>query len=179
MARETIIISSVASPEQQINTIGSVSNEPTIPHGFGKQQPIVQPSLNDLNLAPNLFNVLATLAVIQPDDENSPQSPELSHPSPVSTPAVNLNTIEGWETAHTASNDNTFCSEDEPRRVYWDKSSTETFDHNEPRQVSLASSPSSIPPPPPRQKRKLRIGIFFPKNGECRSTRANHAASRY
>ena len=88
----------------------------------------MQPSLKDLNLAPNLFNVLATLAVIQPDDENNPQSPELSHPSPVSTPPVNLNTIEGWETAHTATDDNTFCSEDEPARVYWDKSPKETFD---------------------------------------------------
>ena len=71
-ARETITISSVASLEPQIVTIDSDSNEPTIPHGIGNQHPIVPPSLNDLNLPPNPFNVLATMAVNRQDEKYSP-----------------------------------------------------------------------------------------------------------
>ena len=48
-------------------TIESDSNEPTFPYAFGTQHPIVPPSLNDLNLPPNPFNVLATMAVMQQD----------------------------------------------------------------------------------------------------------------
>ena len=84
---EAITISSVASPEPQIVTIDSDSNEPTFPYAFGTQHPIVTPSLIDLNLPPNpFFNLLATMAVIQQDQEDSPQSPEPSDPSPISTP---------------------------------------------------------------------------------------------
>ena len=74
--REVVTISSVASPEQRIVTLDSDSNDPTKPYGFGSQQPIVPPSLNDLNLPPNPFNVLATIALIQTDDAYSPPSPE-------------------------------------------------------------------------------------------------------
>ena len=81
MVRETITISSVASPEPRTVTIDSDSNDPTIPYGFGSQHPIVPPSLNHLNLPPNFFNVLTTMAVIQANDAYSPQSPEPSiHP---------------------------------------------------------------------------------------------------
>ena len=96
--REVITISSVASPEPRIVTLDSDSNDPTMPYGFGNQQPIVPPSLNDLNLPPNPFNVLATMAVIRVDDEYSPQSPEPTIPSPISTPPMNVSTIEGWGT---------------------------------------------------------------------------------
>ena len=68
MEMETITISPVVSPEPQIVTIDSDSNEPTLPYGFGNQQPIIPPSLNDLNLPHNLFNVLATIAVIRADE---------------------------------------------------------------------------------------------------------------
>ena len=95
MAKETIAPSSVASLEPQIVTIDSDSNEPTAPYGFGSQHPIIPPSLNDFNLSPNPFNVLATMAVIRADEEYSPQSPEPSIPSPISTPPINVNTIEG------------------------------------------------------------------------------------
>ena len=47
MEREVITISSVASPEPRILTLDSDSNDPTITYGFGSQQPIVPPSLND------------------------------------------------------------------------------------------------------------------------------------
>ena len=96
MEGEIITISSVASPEPRIVTLDSESNDPTMPYGFGNQQPIVPPSLNDLNLPPNPFNVLATIAVIRVDDEYSPQSPEPTIPSPISTPPMNVSTIEGW-----------------------------------------------------------------------------------
>ena len=88
MDPETITISSVASPEPQIVNIESDSNEPTFPYAFGTQHPIVPPSLNDRNLPPNPFNVLATMAVIQQEQEESPLSPEPSDPSdssPIST----------------------------------------------------------------------------------------------
>ena len=86
MEPEAITISSVAFPEPQIVTIETNFNEPTFPYAFGTQHPIVPPSLNDLNLPPNPFNVLATMAVIQQDQEDSPQSLEPSDPSPISTP---------------------------------------------------------------------------------------------
>ena len=73
MAKETIKISSVASPEPRIVTIDSDSNDSTITYGFGSQHPIVPPSLNELNLPSNPFNVLATMAVIQAEDDYSPQ----------------------------------------------------------------------------------------------------------
>ena len=68
---ETITISSVASPEPQIVTIDSDSNEPTFPYAFGAQYPIVPPSLNDLNLPANPFNILTSMAVVQQDQEDS------------------------------------------------------------------------------------------------------------
>ena len=153
MERKIITIFSVASPEPRIVTLDSDSNDPTMPYGFGNQQPIVPPSLNDLNLPPNPFNVLATIAVIRVDDEYSPQSLEPTIPSPISTPPMNFSTIEGWgDTTHTTTDNDTFYTNDEPRRVYWDISSSDTFDSNEPRNLSVASSPSSTPPPPPRRR---------------------------
>ena len=166
MELEAITISFLASPEPQKVIIESDSNEPTLPYAYGTQHPIVPRSLNDLNLPPNPFNVLATMAVIQQDQEDSPQSPEPSDPSPISTPPMNLSTIEGWETPHTTTDDNTFySSENEPRRVYWDFLPDETFESNEPRRVSPARRPPSTPPPPPRQKRRQSIGMSFPKKG--------------
>ena len=180
MERDVITISSVASPEPRILTLDSDSNDTTMPYGFGNQQPIVPPSLNDLNLPPNLFNVLATIAVIRANEHYSPKSPEPSIPSPISTPPMNVSTIEGWDTTYTTTDDNTFYpSEGEPRRVYWDISSGDTFDSNEPGNVSVASSPSSTPPPQPRQERRLSMGMSFPQKGECRSTPARHAANPY
>ena len=121
MEKEAIKISSVASPEPQIVTMDSDSNEPTFPYAFGIQHPIVPPNLNDLNLPPNPIKLLATMAVIRQDQEDSPQSPEPSDPFPISTPPMNVSTIGGWETPHTTTDDNTFySSENEPRRVYWD-----------------------------------------------------------
>ena len=64
-------ISSIASPEPRMFTIDDDSNEPTMPYGFGRQLPIVPPSLNDLNLPPNPFNILHTMAIVtQTRDDN-------------------------------------------------------------------------------------------------------------
>ena len=139
-AIEHITLSSVASPEPQIITIQSNPNEPTIPYGYWKATPIVPTTLNDLNLPANPFNILATLEVEHPaavthDDNYSLQSLEPSEPSSISTLPTNFSTIEGWETLHKTTDDNTFYSDEEPRRIYF-----------------LPSSPS--PPLPHRQLRK-------------------------
>ena len=145
-------VSLIASPEPQILTINDDSNEPTMPYGFGRQLPIVPPSLNELNLPPNPFNISATMAVVNHtedgnNDNYSPQSPEPSEPSPISTPPMNVSTFDSWETSHTTTDDNTYYSDDEPRRLYF-----------------LPSTPT--PPPPPRKlKRKLSLGMSFPKGG--------------
>ena len=166
MDPETITISSVASPEPQIVTIESDSNEPTFPYAFGAQYPVVPPSLNDFNLPANPFNVLASMEVIQQDQQDSPLSPEPSDPSPISTPPINNSTISGWETPHTTTDENTFYSSDnDPRRVYWDASPNETFKSGEPRRVYPIASPPSTPPPPPRRKRRLSMGMSFSKKG--------------
>ena len=146
-------VSSIASPQPQIITIIDDSNEPTMPYGFGRQLPIVPPSLNDLNLPPNPFNILATMTVVDhtEDDNNdgySPQSPDPSDPSPISTPPMNVSTFNSWETTHTKTDDNTFHSSDEPRRILF-----------------LSLSPSPPPSPPRRQKRKLSLGMSFPQEG--------------
>ena len=160
-------VSSIASAEPRIFTVDDDSNEPMMPYGFGRQLPIIPPSLNDLILPPNHFNILNTMAVVtQMRDDNkeySPQSPEQSDPSPISTPPMNVSTFNSWETPHTTTDDSTFYSENEPRRVHWTSPLDEIFEsEDEPRRIYLLSSPS--PPPPPRKmKRKLEIGMSFPK----------------
>ena len=114
MATEMITISPVASMEPQIVTIDSDSNEHKLPHRFGSKRPIAPPSFNDLNLPSNPFIVLAIMALIQADEVYSPQSPEPSIPSPISTPPMNVSTLEGLETTHTTTDDATFYSEDDP-----------------------------------------------------------------
>ena len=66
--REMIPISPIASPGPQIVKIDSDLNKPAISYGFGRQLPIIPPSLNDLNLPPNPFNILATMAVVNPTE---------------------------------------------------------------------------------------------------------------
>ena len=122
--QELINTSSIASRGPQVITIDSHSNGPTMPYGFGRQLPNLLPSMNDLNLPPNPFNILAIGAVANPAAGGhyrnySPQSPEPSEPSPISTPRMNVSTIEGWHTRHTTLYDNTFFSDDEPWRIHF------------------------------------------------------------
>ena len=151
-------ISSIASPEQPIFTIDDNSNEPTMPYGFGRQLPIVPPSLNDLKLPPNQFNMLKTIAIVtQTQDNNeqySPESPEPSLPSPISTPPMNVSAYNSWETPHTTSDDNTFYSEYELRRVYWTSPLGETLEsEDEPRRLYVLS-PSPSPQPSPQGRKE-------------------------
>ena len=144
-------ISTIASPQPHIFTIHDDSNEPTLPYGFGWQVPIVPPSLNDLNLPPNPFNILATMTVVdRTDDDNndrfSPESPDPSLPSSISSPPMSVSAVNRFETTHTTTDDNTFYSDDELRRIYF-----------------LPSTPT--PPPPRKLKRKLSLGMSFPKEG--------------
>ena len=138
-------ISTIASPEPYIFTINDDSNEPTKPYGFGRQLPIVRPSLNDLKLSPNPFNILATM---RNDDNYSPQSPEPSEPSPISTPPMNVSAFNSWETSYTTTDNDTFYSSDEPRRIYF-------------LPPSLASPPSL----PRKMERRLSLGMSFQKKG--------------
>ena len=141
-----------------------------MPYGFGRQLPIVPLTLNDLNLSPNPFNILATMAVVNytedgNNDNDSPHSPEPSDLSPFSTPHMNVSTFNSWETQHTTIDDNTFYSEDEPRLVYWTSTLDETFySEGERRRIYLMSSPSPLSPPR-KMKRKLQKGMSFPKRG--------------
>ena len=159
-------ISTIASPQPYIFTINDDSNEPTIPYGFGRQLPIVPPSLNDLNLPPNPFNILATMAIANNtadanDDNYSLQSPEPSAPSPISTSPMNVSAFNSRETFYTKTDNDTFYSSEEPRRIYF-----------------LPPSPASPPSPPRKLKRRLSLGMSFPKKGECRSTSAKPAVTR-
>ena len=163
-------ISTIASPQPHIFTIHDDSNEPTMPYGLGQQHPIVPPSLNDLNLPPNPFNILATMAVVDPNhednnDRDSPESPDPSVPSSISTPPMNVSAFRSWETSYTTTDSDTFYTSDEPRRVYWDLSSDHDLGSSLPRNPSVASSPCVTPPPPRAQKRKLSLGMSFPKDG--------------
>ena len=150
-ARRMSSLSRIASPQPYIFTINDNFNEPRIPYGFGRQVPIVPPSLNDLNLPPNPFNIVATMAIGNNtgdanDDNYSPQSPEPSEPSPISTPPMNVSAFNSWETSYTTTDNDAFYSSDEPSRIYF-----------------LPPSPSPPPSPPRRQKRKLSLGMSFPK----------------
>ena len=146
-------ISTIASPEHQIVTINDDSKEPTMPYVYGWQLPIVPPSLNDLNLPPNPFNILAKMAIANNtedanDDTYSPQSSEPSEPSPISTPPINVSAFNNWETSYTTTDDDPFYTEDEPRRIYF-----------------LPPSPSTPLPLQKKLKRKLSLGMSFSKEG--------------
>ena len=78
---------------------------------------------------------------------------------------MNLSTIYGWETPRTTTDDNTFYLEDEPERVHWTSLLDETF-RSEGKPRRIFQLPSPMPPSPPRKvKRKLEMGMSFPKRG--------------
>ena len=62
---EMISKSFIASPEPQIVKINCVSNEPTMPYGFGRQLSVIPPSINDLNMLLNPFNILENMVVVK------------------------------------------------------------------------------------------------------------------
>ena len=62
LAREIITISYVASPERQMMSVESTSDNQVIFIGFGRQDAIISFCLNDLTIPPNPITFLATLA---------------------------------------------------------------------------------------------------------------------
>ena len=72
---------SIAYPEPQILTINDDSNEPTMPYVFGRQLPIVPLSLNGLNLPPNPFNMMTTMAVVNHTENGNDENYRRSHRS--------------------------------------------------------------------------------------------------
>ena len=127
-------------------------------------------SLNDLNLPPNPFIILAAITVVQQnptphDDKYSPQTPEPSNPKPIPTSLMNLSTIDGWETPHTTTNDNTFYSKHKPRRVHWTSLLDELFHSEGKLKRTYLLSGTSPPSPPGKMKRKLEMGMSSPKRG--------------
>ena len=146
-------ISTIASPQPYIYKINDDSNEPTIPYGLGRQLPMDPPSLNDLNLPPNLFIVLATMAIASNtedanDDNYSLHSPEPSEAPPISTPLMNVSAFNSQETSYTTTDNDTFHSSVQPRRMYF-----------------LPPSPASPPSPPRKLKRRLSLRMSFLKEG--------------
>ena len=162
-------ISTIASPQPSIFTINDDSNEPTKHMVLDGSSQLFPQSLNDLNLPPNPFNILATMAIANNtadanDDNYSPQSPEPSEPSPISTPRMNVSFFNSWETSYRTTDNDTFYSSDEPRRVYF-----------------LPPNSASSPSPPRKLKRKLSLGMSFPKEGgvsqRLRSLRSDDSLS--
>ena len=176
MARETITISSVASPEPKIDTIDSDSKEPTFPYRFGNQHPFLPPSLIDLNLAPNPFKVVAT---IRQDKEYSPESPEPSDPSPISTPQWNWAPFKAGR--HRIQPQMTI-------RFFLRMSIDGYFGILLLTKPLTPMSPDKNLPPrirPPHcsfhqiKRESWKWGCLFLKKGVCRSTHARYAASPY
>ena len=106
--------------------------------------------------------------VEQLSDEPSPRrnnSPDILNSTERSEHQAAISAFNNWETSFTSADDNTFYTSDEPRRVYWDLSSDDDLGSSVPRNPSVASSPCVAPPPPRAQKRKLSLGMSFPKDG--------------
>ena len=148
-------------------------------YGYGRQDPIIAPSLNDLNLLHNPFNILGTIAVMQTEptthDKNySPQSPEPSELMSISTPLMNLSTIGGWETPHTTTDDNTFYSEDEPRKIYWEMSSTRPCSRMKIRERSCYNNAPHLHRRPQAENKAEHGDVLSKKKGECCSMSVRH-----
>ena len=57
------------------------SNEPTMPHRCGRHEPIIPPSLKDINLPFNPFNIPATMALVQPTERQCDERKSPNHRS--------------------------------------------------------------------------------------------------
>ena len=105
LVREMITISSVATPEPQIVSIASNSNEPTIQYGYRRRAPNIPSCLNDLNLPLNPCNVMTpiSLAAIKkrgtyaPAADDSPTSTTTFNKSEILTSSMIVSTVDAWE----------------------------------------------------------------------------------
>ena len=96
IAKEIITISSVASPKDELWRLTQTLTNAQFHIGLAFNTQLCHPASMVSTCRPNLLNMLATMAVIQADEEYSPQSTELSIPSLISTPPMKASTIEGW-----------------------------------------------------------------------------------
>ena len=90
---------------------------------FWTAAPNCSPKPERLDLPPNLFNILATGAIANNtgdanDDNYSPQSPEPSKPTTISTPPMNVSDFNSWKTSYTTTDNATFYSSDTNRDGY-------------------------------------------------------------
>ena len=155
LAKDVVTISSIASPEPQIVTNESHSKEPTMPYGYGRQ-PIIPHSLNDLNPPMNPCNVMT---LVSPAHRTETQRyPTQVDGSPIHSEMIDISVISRTIGVSTVDS----------RQI---SSEVGTFNSDEPRKISPASSPIPTPPAPRRQKSKLSMGMSSPnKKRECRST---------
>ena len=111
------------------------------------------------------------MAVVQPNRTQHDGLMQIIAPShrshrihrPFQPHAYKIIAIDSWETPHTTSKDNTFFSKDKLRRVHWNSSLDGTVHSDgEARRVYLLFKPSP-PSPSDKMKRKLQMGMSFPK----------------
>ena len=127
-------------------TIESDLTDFTMPYGYGRQQPFILPRLINLNLPmSNPLKVMKPESPAprmetqqNPTQADSPIHTEIFGNSDISTLPMGVSTVDAWQIS----------------------SDVGTSETDEPRRISLASGPSSIPEPPRNQKRKL---ILFSK----------------
>ena len=182
---EAITISTNTSPRPRNNTLSLDSKDPTTPCSYERQNPIATPILNDLNLPCNLFNMLAPMEVMHAEPithhkHHSPQSSEPSEQSPISTAPMNRSTIDGRKTAHATTDDNTFHSEDELRKILLDVSPNGTFQSYEELRVILLEQCSPFTPRTPKAVEEAQhVDVLTKKRGERRSISARHAGKSF
>ena len=98
-AMEIITVSFVASPKPQIKAIESDSNDPTFPYIYGIQHPLINPSLNDINLSANAFIIPVKWAMVPyranpHNDRQSTQSTVPTELSSISTLSMGISNVD-------------------------------------------------------------------------------------
>ena len=109
LARKVIRISSVASLQPQIVPIKLDFNELTIPYGYGKQVPIIPPSLKDLTLPLNPLNAMTPISpapITEAQLHHVEIAPctlqkEVIIVTDISMPSMLVSSIRPWKKFHT------------------------------------------------------------------------------
>ena len=97
-AREAITISTMASPVPKKMATNSDLNKPTISYSYGKQDSTIPANSKDLIVPPNLVNIPATKAVVEPrvrqcDERECPRTSVQSELSTISTPPMKVSAV--------------------------------------------------------------------------------------
>ena len=179
MKKETIRISSVASPEPRTVTIDSDSNEPTIPYVFVQSSShcATQPHLSQLTAHP--FQCVGHYG--RDSSGWTIQPPITGAIHPVSNFDATNECGYQWRLGDNAQNNG--------RRhiLYWRRAQTSLFGNFSKRHLWLQWAKKRIYCFEPflqtaastqkKRKESWALGCLFPKRGECRSTTARHAAN--